>query len=762
MGTSRWDDLRDLFARALELPAHEREAFLAEACADDEMRDEIRSLLGSAAREGPLDALASRLASIRDVLREQVPESVGPYVIAERIGAGGMGVVYRAHDPRLRRDVALKFLPAFLHDHTPGTERLMAEARAASALDHPNICTIHDIASGDDDRVFIAMAYYPGGTLEDRLRDGALPVADALTIARQIADALDCAHGSGIVHRDIKPANIAFGERGEVKVLDFGVAVLADDAIESSGSTAGTPSYMAPEQVAGTPADQRSDLWAMGVVLFEMLTGQKPFSGADRAAVHNAILHDDAISVQALRPALPPDVAAIVRRALVRDPAERYQTAAELRSALIEVGAAVSALPASRHMRRWYAATAAAVLLLVSLAALARQRAADPGGTASDTTAARIAEQIARGRERYYAGSPESNEGAIVIFRSIVEQDSSNAAARAFLAGAYAVATRSDFFRRGEVEWLDSAVTHANAAIALAPQLAHGYSALGVAHRWAGRLDEALEAQRDALARDPFFALAMIETGFIHHALGRPDEAVIWLERGLAVEPRIPAARQYAAALYRTFDMQNEAHRHLMEGRVLAPDDASLAWETVLLALMGGDTAFARTEFDAYIQLVSAGERERMHAWYHILRGDPHTARAHADRLDLTNAPWYDLRAFGAMYVQAGERERGSALLHRALADIDSAAGSTEWGRRSPDFARGYVHAVLGNRERAIAALESWVQDGGMRSWTQLPDEESWKAIADDPRFLDIVRRSEQHLQEKRSHIQQELNRRRD
>src|SRR5690606_32314695 len=139
METPRWEALRDLFARALELPVGERDAFLDDVCDDDAMRDEVRSLLAVAEREGPLDALAPRLASVRDVLREHVPESVGPYVIAERIGAGGMGVVYRAHDPRLRRDVALKFLPAFLHDHTPGTDRLIAEARAASTLDHPNI-----------------------------------------------------------------------------------------------------------------------------------------------------------------------------------------------------------------------------------------------------------------------------------------------------------------------------------------------------------------------------------------------------------------------------------------------------------------------------------------------------------------------------------------------------------------------------------------------------------------------------------------------
>src|SRR5690606_19324809 len=288
---ARWAELRDLFERALEMPAEDREAFLLAACADEAVRAEVRSLIDAAGRAGPLDEMASRLASLHDVLSDPVPERVGPYEVSGIIDEGGMAVGYHAHDPRLRRDVALKFLPAMLHGRSPAANRLMGEARAASALDHPNICTIYDIASAGDDRLFIAMAYYRGGTLKDRLQDGPLPLNDVIDIASQVADALDCAHDAGIVHRDVKPANIAFGERGEAKVLVFGVAVLGDDDAADAAATAGTPSYMAPEQVLGAAADRRSDVWALGVVTFEMLTGTRPFPGRTREDVHDRILN---------------------------------------------------------------------------------------------------------------------------------------------------------------------------------------------------------------------------------------------------------------------------------------------------------------------------------------------------------------------------------------------------------------------------------------------------------------------------------------
>ncbi|HEX6134235.1 MAG TPA: protein kinase [Longimicrobiales bacterium] len=754
MDTTRWQTLQDLFARALAVPADERCAFLSDVCADDGLRQEVQALLDAADRDGPLDALAQRLVPVRDLFSERVPDRVGPYIMKERIGAGGMAVVYRAHDPRLQRDVALKFLPASLHDASPAADRLIGEARAASALDHPNICTIFDIASAGNDRLFIAMAYYSGGTLEDRLRDGPLPVVESIGIARQVADALQCAHEAGIVHRDVKPANIAFGERGEVKVLDFGVAVLTDDA--AGGGTAGTPSYMAPEQVRGEPTDPRSDVWALGVVLFEMLTGRRPFGGADRSAVHDEILHANPPAVTSLRGDVPQRLAAIVDRALDRDPSRRFQTAAELAAAL---DTARLALPRVHARRRRVYAAAAAIVLLFTTGAIARLQRSPAAG---DSVRAAVADQYLRARERYFRGTPESNEAAIVILNNLVQRDSMHAPSRALLAAAYAVATRADFSRPGRTEWLDSAFVHAHAAIALAPALPDGYSALGSVLRWSGRLEEAKEQFERALAVDPRHGLSMLELGLVSHLLSLHADAVLWLERGLAIEPDVPAGRQYASALYRAFDMPEEARRHIATGRLIAPDDASLIWESALVELDQGDTVAARADFEAYLQLITAGERERMQAWFAYIIGDLEKARAHLERLDLSAAPSYDLTAFGMAYLAMGEDSIAEPLLRRALAAIDREAGAPEWGRTNPGFSRGRVLAALGEREAAIAALQDWADNGGLRTWRRLDREPVWSSIVNDPRFQDVMRRSEERFRERQQHVMAELSRLRD
>ncbi|HEX6308508.1 MAG TPA: protein kinase [Longimicrobiales bacterium] len=752
MDTARWETLQDLFARALALPAGERAAFLAGSGADAAMRDEVQALLDAAGEEGPLDSLAHRLTPVRDLFTGRVPDRVGPYVMRERIGAGGMAVVYRAHDPRLRRDVALKFLPPTLVDASPAAERLIAEARAASALDHPNICTIYDIASVND-RLFIAMAYYGGGTLEDRLRSGPLPIAQSIDIARQVADALQCAHDAGIVHRDVKPANIAFGERGEVKVLDFGVAVLTDD---SASGTAGTPSYMAPEQVRDESADPRSDVWALGVVLFEMLAGRRPFVGADRSAIHDEILNVDPPALTSLRSEVPQRLAAIVDRALSRSPAQRFRSAAEFSTAL----AAVRVTTPDIRTRRRRALAAAAVVLLFTTGAIARLQL--DGDAAADALPASLADQFLRARERYFRGTPESNEAAIVILDNLVRHDSTHAPSRALLAAAYAVSTRAGFSRDGRTEWLDSAFAHANAAIALAPSLPDGYSALGSVLRWSGRLVEAKGQFERALAIDSRHALSMLELGLVSHLLHLHADAVIWLERGLALEPDVPAGRQYASALYRAFDLPDEARRHVTTGRLVTPDDASLIWESVLVALDQGDTVSARADFDAFLQLTSAGERERMQVWFAFLVGDLETARTHLDRLDLSAAPSYDLTAFGMAYQQMGEDSIAEPLLRRALALVEKEAGTPEWGRTNPGYYEGLLLAALGEREAAIASLQKWADNGGLRSWRRMDRERLWSAVADDPRFQDVVRRSEERFRERRQHVMAELSRLRD
>jgi len=278
-----------------------------------------------------------------------VGQSISHYRIVDELGRGGMGVVYRAQDTRLDRPVALKFFPRELLGDPDAVKRFEREARAASALDHPNICTVYEVDEAEDGRTFIAMACYDGATLRDRLKNGPLPLDEIVRVGAQIAAGLAEAHKKGIVHRDLKPANIIITADGVVKIVDFGLALLTGESrITQTGLTAGTPSYMAPEQVRGDAGDHRADLWAMGALLYEMATGTAPFTGEYVQAVMYKIIHE------------PPDhldridepLRQIVARCLEKDPGRRYDTAGELGRDLLLLHPADAARPPAEFTRR--------------------------------------------------------------------------------------------------------------------------------------------------------------------------------------------------------------------------------------------------------------------------------------------------------------------------------------------------------------------------------------------------------------------------
>ncbi|HKU25416.1 MAG TPA: protein kinase [Candidatus Sulfotelmatobacter sp.] len=370
MEPDRWHRVGELYHSALKLTEDRRAAFLRDQCQDDEeLRQEVQSLLSceSAASEfiesPALDVAAKLIAkdkgSEQSSVRAAVDNAPPRFRILEKLGGGGMGVVYKAEDTKLRRSVALKFLPPEFSRDPRALERFQREAYATSALNHPNICTVYDVDEYQG-QPFIAMELLEGQTLESRIAAQPVATPELLNLAIQICDALEAAHAKGIIHRDIKPSNIFLTARGQAKILDFGLAKLQDSetqrqerspasqprreqewnpslTLTRTGAAIGTAGYMSPEQIRRENLDVRTDLFSFGLVLYEMATGRRAFEGDTGSALHNVILTQMPVPARRLNPRLPAKLGQMISKALEKDREARYQSASKIRAELDEL-----------------------------------------------------------------------------------------------------------------------------------------------------------------------------------------------------------------------------------------------------------------------------------------------------------------------------------------------------------------------------------------------------------------------------------------
>ena len=369
-----WLRVDSLFDRALDLPRPDRAQFVKdEAAGDHNLLQQVQALLEAhEATESEFAVIPESVGRGAVTNSDSIEgKSIGPFTVIKELGRGGMGVVYMAKDQRLGRTVALKVLPAVFGSDPGIRERFVAEARAVSALSHDNIVTLHEINSSPSGQPYMVFEYYDGETLEDRIRRGPIPLTEAVEIALGIAAGLEAAHSNGIVHCDVKPSNVLITSTGRVKLLDFGIARAVESASGEQTARFGTAAYMSPEQALGHPIDYRADLWSLGVVIYEMLSAERPFAGDDRADLVRAITSESPTPLRKLGVEVPDGVQRLLDLLLKRDPAERPESAQALSTKL-------TMLIRRRRTGRAVIVVTAAVLVTSVMLAMLWKSAEDP------------------------------------------------------------------------------------------------------------------------------------------------------------------------------------------------------------------------------------------------------------------------------------------------------------------------------------------------------------------------------------------------
>jgi serine/threonine-protein kinase len=680
------------------------------------------------------------------------------YRITGRIGEGGMGVVFKALDVELGRTVALKFLPPQVAANDEAEQRFLREARAASALDHVNIGAIHAIEEDNDGRRFIVMPYYEGESLAARLdrTSQRLTQEEALQIAAQVAEGLRAAHERGITHRDIKPSNILITRDGVVKIVDFGLAQVQGAApLTREGTQMGTPSYMSPEQALGGDVDHRTDIWSLGVVLHEMLTGERPFQAPSIPATLYRVVHDPPCSMEQVAP----ELRAMVRRALAKDPAARFATAADFLEALRAAqqtspggGAAASV----RGARRWRlpraktaATVAAGMVLLVSAAAFwsSSRGWRNPGGLSTLLPATASAKYLEAVQKLKRWDQPGNLDDSARLLEDSLRADDGFALGHARLAEVW----RIRYALHRDKAALEAASRHAAAALRLDPGLAPVQVVNGRIYALLGNNDLAMAAFERALKLDPNDSEAHQAMARQLERVGRFPEAEAAYRRALELDPDDLAAHDaYGNYLFRQ-SRYEAAISQWQEVIQRAPDHAAAL---VNLGSALSETGRVSEAISIYQQLVRV-KPEAM-AWtnlgtaYSRAKRYPEAVRAYRKSIEIQDRDsmtWGNLayvyswmpgheqearECFGKAIELAEQRRKQNsrdAFLHSDLALYYAKTGNRTLARerlatalllspKGPEIhaAAAEAHELLGERSQAIECARQAVQLGYARA----------------------------------------------
>jgi serine/threonine protein kinase/tetratricopeptide (TPR) repeat protein len=563
-------------------------------------------------------------------------KTISHYKIIEKLGGGGMGVVYKAKDTNLDRIVALKFLPQHLLADKEAEQRFISEAKAASSFDHPNICTIYDINKTEDDQFYIVMGYYAGETLKKKLNAGPLQIDTAINYATQIANGLTRAHEAGIIHRDIKPANIMITDRDEVKILDFGLAKTSSEpSITKMGSTVGTVSYMSPEQTKGEKVDHRTDIWSLGVLLYQMLSGSLPFQGDYEQAIIYSILNEDPAQIMNI----PVELEQLVMKMLEKEPRQRFPKVEELLKSLEEIYASISVkldkptekaiavLPfenLSAEKDTDYFTDGLAEELIVNLSGLQNIRVVPRTTSAQYKDSAKNVKKIGRelGVNHIITGSVRKHKDSLRIsVQLIVVGDNSQIWAETFkgkLADVFDIQEKVSkqivdalmiklspqekvglekrttsnpeafdyYLRARDIMYdrtrngLNSALKLFQEAIELDSRYAAAFAGIGEVYSTIYRdferkdiwLDKALEASLKALMYDSTLSEAYAALGLAYFGKNERDEALTASQKAIELDANNYNAYWILARIYHTTDRDNEAAEALEKAIALNPD----------------------------------------------------------------------------------------------------------------------------------------------------------------------------------------------